>query len=184
MGKGLSGVRLGRGSETDRVDKGVQKHRPEAGSEATRRGAAPAPVSALPAGSDPGGGPGPPPAWPAASLNCLGHSPPLGQTLYSPTSSLPKSKYLLSLEEKKESPFRTGVWELLLRLAGAQRGWRPEMTRTAPRLVRVGGGGCPAGGREERGGSAGLHFPRLPHDRSEGADTVARARGGNECVTM
>lgn len=55
---------------------------------------------------------------PAASISYPGHSPPLGQTLYYPQSRFPKSKYLLSLgEKKKESPFSIGVWELLLRFA-------------------------------------------------------------------
>lgn len=37
--------------------------------------------------------------------------------------------FIVPGRKKKESPFRTGVWELLLRLAGAQRR-RPEMTRS------------------------------------------------------
>lgn len=45
-----------------------------------------------------------PPIRSAVSINYPGHSPPLGQTLYYPQSRFPKSKYLLSLGEKKKSP--------------------------------------------------------------------------------
>ena len=95
--EGSPGVSLGlEGSQTEGTGGGVplsrakewRKQGPRQGSEGTRPGAA----QSL--------------AGMACGLPELPWTfPPPGQTLYPPTSSFPKSKYLLSLEEKKRVPF-------------------------------------------------------------------------------
>lgn len=64
----------------------------------------PALAARLPAGPASGGRPTPPHSMACGLPELPWTFPPLGQTLYSPTGIFPKSKYLLSLEEKKKSP--------------------------------------------------------------------------------
>lgn len=123
-----------------------------------------------------------PPAWPAASLNCPGHSRHWAKPCTLPRAVSQRANIYCPWKKKKESPFRLRVWELLLRLAGAR--WQPEVTRSPTKMGRgcrkvagtklaseEGGHGCP---RLQGGGSApGPTSPRLPQNRSEGGRMLA-----------
>lgn len=138
MPKGSQGVSLGvEGSQLGGQEEGCQCAEPENG-ENRARGRGPRERAEVP--------PSPSPAWPAASLNYLGHSRHWAKPCTLPPAVSQRANIYCPWKKKKESPFRIRVWELLLRLAGAQR-W-PEVTGSSTKTRR--------GWRKEAGTRAGL----------------------------